>query len=59
MIYEFSPDAGEQTEDWVLAMNISQEDAEGVTILIMDNTFTIKKLKLDQKNGQWRLRPLA
>jgi hypothetical protein len=51
LIYEFSPDAGEQTEDWVLAMNISQEDAEGVTILIMDNTFTIKKLKLDQKNG--------
>jgi hypothetical protein len=46
-------------EDWVLAMNISNEDAEGTTILFMDNTFTMKKLKLDEKNGAWRLKVLA
>jgi hypothetical protein len=37
-------------------MSISEEDAEGVSLLIMDSTFTIKVLKLEQKNAQWRLR---
>ena len=55
LIYEVPP-TSESTEDRILAMSISEHDAEGVSILIMDNTFTIKVLNLEQKNAQWRLR---
>jgi hypothetical protein len=55
LIYEFPP-SSESTEDRILAMSISEKDVEGVSLLIMDSTFTIKLLKLEQKNAQWRLR---
>jgi len=42
-------------DDKVLAFNISKQDSEGVTLLILDNGFNIKKLKLIFKNKAWRL----
>ena len=55
LIYEFPP-SSESSDDRILAMSISEEDAEGVSLLIMDSLFTIKVLKLELKNAQWRLR---